>query len=964
MPSQLLDTAVVKCAAPKMNYVGKIFTWGKDLYKDLNAATLTGAIDIIVVENADGSLVCSPFHVRFGKLGVIRSKEKDVDIFVNDEQVDLSMKLGDSGVAYFIQENRCGPQPDGGDSVFIQEDRDELGIQPDGTGTVRIERSSARGSVCEVDECDYEQGERDKVRPKKSSISLGSVTSLLERGDDDASSSHRRNMSSELHRRQSCGSSDSELSYKSVAPSLYKNDDDEEEEDSEKATSASLPPIPDSHSATELTASNSKSQAWMHSDVLLMTVRDATPVPDSEIVTRTHPESLPINFRMDEHVHPFSDGEFTRPDSPECPMQEHMSALSDTELAVPKARLAASRQQLSWTWGNLPTRAQSQAPSHDPAVTQPSDNNQAQPTSPQGNDSFLGSVMQRIWPKGVDQQQAQDNDIYLSELNLDDMDPEVAQRYLSCQPSSVGKQDTKDTPNNTEPVGDSGTASLMGSPATTSSILSDPADAAAQTDGPCTESSAASFPSEVMRELQPGNVELSLCGNLKDASGDKAPENFDSHKLSFGAFSQKPDIITSPNLVVRIGKKYYSWQVAAPVILSLLVFQQPLPEKPLHSLMKHHMPKKRRFGWFSSWRGSEPHSENRSGENSELTPSEPLDTTPRRESHLGKARTRVRSFSSDDEVGTADEFGGQSDEERTPSVGVRTVKRASSSANSSAAKALDFDPWQQTLGEDRRENRTLRLTSEQLQQLHLQKGENTITFSVTTKYQGTTATTANIYLWHHTDKIVVSDIDGTITKSDVYGHIMPWFGNDWSHTGVTDLFSAIRCNGYRFVYLSARAIGQARLTRQYLRSVKQGSLTLPDGPVLLNPSSLIHAFHREVIMKKPEEFKIAALRDIASLFSPEPYHAGFGNRMTDVVTYCSVGIPRSRIFTINPTGTLTHEFIRTFQSSYKHLRDLTDQFFPPLNTVSTPAAPEAFNTFNYWRAPMPDLDDLDSLPPL
>ena len=63
-----------------MNYVGKILTTWKHFYNDINAATLTGAIDVIVVEQEDGSLLCSPFHVRFGKLGVLRSKEKTVRV--------------------------------------------------------------------------------------------------------------------------------------------------------------------------------------------------------------------------------------------------------------------------------------------------------------------------------------------------------------------------------------------------------------------------------------------------------------------------------------------------------------------------------------------------------------------------------------------------------------------------------------------------------------------------------------------------------------------------------------------------------------------------------------------------------------------------------------------------------------------------------------------------------------------
>ncbi|GCB63794.1 hypothetical protein scyTo_0013248 [Scyliorhinus torazame] len=53
---------------------------------------------------ADGSFQCSPFHVRFGKLGVLRSREKVVDIEINGESVQLQMKLGDNGEAFFVQE--------------------------------------------------------------------------------------------------------------------------------------------------------------------------------------------------------------------------------------------------------------------------------------------------------------------------------------------------------------------------------------------------------------------------------------------------------------------------------------------------------------------------------------------------------------------------------------------------------------------------------------------------------------------------------------------------------------------------------------------------------------------------------------------------------------------------------------------------------------------------------------------
>lgn len=65
-----------------MNYVGQlagqVLVTVKELYKGINQATLSGCIDVVVVRQRDGTFQCSPFHVRFGKLGVLRSKEKVV----------------------------------------------------------------------------------------------------------------------------------------------------------------------------------------------------------------------------------------------------------------------------------------------------------------------------------------------------------------------------------------------------------------------------------------------------------------------------------------------------------------------------------------------------------------------------------------------------------------------------------------------------------------------------------------------------------------------------------------------------------------------------------------------------------------------------------------------------------------------------------------------------------------------
>ena len=95
-------------------------------------------------------------------------------------------------------------------------------------------------------------------------------------------------------------------------------------------------------------------------------------------------------------------------------------------------------------------------------------------------------------------------------------------------------------------------------------------------------------------------------------------------------------------------------------------------------------------------------------------------------------------------------------------------------------------------------------------------------------------------------------------------------GRDWTHIGVAKLYTDIARNGYRIMYLTSRAIGQADSTRDYLKGIRQNGYQLPDGPVIMSPDRLIASLHREVILRKPEVFKMACLRDIARLFGADP----------------------------------------------------------------------------------------------
>ena len=53
----------------------------------------------------------------------------------------------------------------------------------------------------------------------------------------------------------------------------------------------------------------------------------------------------------------------------------------------------------------------------------------------------------------------------------------------------------------------------------------------------------------------------------------------------------------------------------------------------------------------------------------------------------------------------------------------------------------------------------------------------------------------SVFLWAEEEELVLTDIDGTITKSDVLGHVMPIIGRDWAQSGVASLFSKVGLYG-------------------------------------------------------------------------------------------------------------------------------------------------------------------------
>lgn len=210
--------------------------------------------------------------------------------------------------------------------------------------------------------------------------------------------------------------------------------------------------------------------------------------------------------------------------------------------------------------------------------------------------------------------------------------------------------------------------------------------------------------------------------------------------------------------------------------------------------------------------------------------------------------------------------------------------------------------------------------------------------------------------------LILSRLTNALERSDALGHVLNMIGRDWTHAGVAKLYSDIVANGYNIFYLTSRSVGQADTTRAYLNGVSQEGFRLPKGPVIMSPDRTIAALRREIYLRKPEVFKMACLRDISSLFSHtrNPFYAGFGNRLTDALSYRSVNIPSTRIFTINSHAEVALDLLtlNTYRSSYVTMREVVDHFFPPVGLLVTGGG-EEFTDFKYWRDSPLEIDDFD-----
>ncbi|KAJ0085809.1 hypothetical protein Patl1_08982 [Pistacia atlantica] len=230
---------------------------------------------------------------------------------------------------------------------------------------------------------------------------------------------------------------------------------------------------------------------------------------------------------------------------------------------------------------------------------------------------------------------------------------------------------------------------------------------------------------ELKSVLSSPTVEVSLCKHLlwEGMGANAASQAFDAEKVDIEKFtSPGPAVLKNDRLVVRIGGHYFPWDVAAPFVLGMVAFgikeiNEPKGMIPVDRVEKSLVgdPSKSIVSPGGSWR---------------LWPFSLRRSKSRKATQPAQSDTK----SSDAEVA---------------SESIDGLNEANNVYKPKMAKKMV---------------RAITPTSEQLASLNLKEGRNTVTFTFSTAMLGEQEVDARIYLWKWNTRIVISDVDGTITK--------------------------------------------------------------------------------------------------------------------------------------------------------------------------------------------------------
>ncbi|ETW20643.1 hypothetical protein PFFVO_00403 [Plasmodium falciparum Vietnam Oak-Knoll (FVO)] len=835
--------------------------WGKIVSSvsnalDFNQATLSGCIDIICIESEIENKLkndkieviykSTPFHVRFGKTKLLRSKEKIVSILVNGKSTNLHMKLGSAGEAYFVEKTYEDVEEDLETSPLSSPRNEYYYLYDD-----------QHIDSCSIDESlnnfKSDEDDSDKVflintaeERKKSTDKHSKTERNKSKKYKDTKEEHKKNNSFIKKERQA-----EENTHDKKNHGNDQDSDNDEDEDDDDIIDRNIKQFNLSDKRREEFDDQNINSEWSWSWGRLPHLKTHDAVSDNN-------NSINSSVNKKRHKNKIKTKTYYKKSES---VNEHATS-KDDPVYIPKRNLNITKDHTKDITNDIT------------------------------KDNINGHNKKQL-KKGIDKKPSSSLDDYThKEIDSND-DNNNHNDNNNKRSHSKGDQD-------------------------------------------------AIFDDDIQNR-----IECSLCGHLllnQNIDNEQNDYNIEIHNknifeaniVTYDQIDKNSNLWYHPSLVFRFDKKdpYYPSRVALPLLASWVVFNQPLSilavEKLLNSSLTLSEVKDKSWrNWFGVSSTEYDNTTNNKSTNKDTKTNNQIEDKKKKKEQGDKSNIIERKNSKDSKSkrDTLHSLHNQSELSKRSSV-----RRS----------------------EDRirvRYRKSLRPTSEQLQSLNLKEGANTITFLVTSSLQGTKSITGNIYLWKKNAKIVISDVDGTITRSTVLGHIMPIVGKDWSHVGVSQLFNKINKNGYHILYLTARAIGQADSTREYLfRLKKNDNNKLPDGPLILSPDRLFPSFKREVIDKKPYIFKIAALRDIRNLFplNHNPFYAAFGNTESDHRAYISVGVPEAKVFIIDNRG-IVHHVNSTYAKTYETMSEITEHMFPCIKNDKKREDDDQYNSFQYWK---------------
>lgn len=873
-------------------YVGKLLTSISSAL-EFNTATLSGAIDIIVIEDDNGRRQCSPFHVRFGKLQLLKSRGIPVNVELNGSPTTLTMLLGAAGEAYFYSPSVNQAQSD-------DQPRNPLTL-PDPSFTSPTIRTS--NDILSI------PAAHGELKRSFSSDLMDEVIPIATDPKELKTSTHTHH-----EPRWTSQQLTSDYSFAYTSDSEVELTRNEREGTSEVVDEPRSPPV------------NSYQRKW---NSVVVQNYDVTPPLDPIVISPITTQDTSQN--TSEYSH--STASFFDRVSAEVAPSDPTLLSDPSSQSTSNARIAANGEELP---GN---------PQSNQTVG-----------LPYSMTDLVGEEDSRMECRSIDEQDEEQRFEALQE-RVASVFPESSQ---SADRETIVKLQNECSEKETLSISESLPTSFF---------------------------EKLHYPLRGVAEMTQEDelLSISMCGHLLSSSmkEDEILELFDRHRISFPEFETHPSLLFDPALIVKIENRLVEFRVAAAYVFALLSFRRKVDIDKLTTLLtvrEENEPTKssptpsRRFAWFG-W--SSP-----AVQGVPLLQQDDLDVLEAIPPSSSKTDTHGKNENNTSaQIDLSDR--NQTDTGVKESVGLEELSNVSQAKDDITNEASDLEKSkvESENGQSYRESMinaeisfseidpealSLRPPEAELQKLDLRPGANEVRFIVPSS---AVELSCRIFLWNCHTKIVISDVDGTITRSDVLGHLLPAVGRDWSQVGVAGLYTHIEKNGYKVLYLTARPIGQASQTRSFLHSVTQGSAKLPNGPVLMSPNRLVESFTREVIHRKPHEFKITALREIRSLFPPDynPYHAGFGNRDSDIISYRAVGLIPQRIFVVNPKGELVVTNARyESTASYSTLQALVESVFPDisrqsgLDKVQAVTESASFNDWNFWKGNLPDID-LDSL---